>query len=212
MNPNLREHERELVKLVNFFRKRAEKLLKEGKLSEEHSQMNDSCVNLVSKLELHANVRAGVLEQRDTLQHIVKDNAQCPDCNKNTHLKFIGVAIHEKGWKSNKYRCRKCNIEFIWNRPNNPWDLVTYIEDSIVELEKSKAGKDESGQAQVDSMIAQMHDSLAQLRPALEKSDSEYQEMESRDLDMKKIITEFKKFLLIEKVKMDAWEESQMLQ
>ncbi len=212
MNPNLKEHERELVKLVNFFRKRAERLLKEGKLSEEHSQMHDSCLNLISKLELHANVRASVLEQRNTLQHIVKDNAQCPDCNKNTHLKFVGIATHAKGWKSNKYRCRRCNIEFIWNRPNNPWDLALFIEDHIAELEKSKEGKNESEQAQIDVLIGQMVDSLAQLRPALEKSDSEFSEMENRDLDMKKIISQFKKFLLIEKVKMDAWEESQMLQ
>jgi len=212
MNPNLREHERELVKLVNFFRKRAEKLLKEGKLSEEHSQMNDSCLNLISKLELHANVRKTILEQRNALERLVKDNAQCPDCTKNTHLKFVGVASHAKGWKSNKYRCRRCNITFIWNRPNNPWDLVLFMEDHILDLEKSKAGKNNAEIAEVDELIGQMADSLAQLKPALEKSDSEFSEMENRDLDMRKIISEFKKFLLIEKVKMDAWEESQMLQ
>jgi len=212
MNPNLREHERELVKLVNFFKKRAEKLLKEGKLSEEHAQMNDSCENLISKIELHANVRASVIEQRETLEHVVKDNAFCPDCNKNTLLKLVGTDTHEKGWKSNKYRCRKCNIEFVWNRPNNPWDLVPFMEDHIAELEKTKEGKSEPEQAIVDSMIAQMYESLDMLKPALEKSDSEYNEMENRDMDMRKIITEFKKFLLIEKVKMDAWEENQMYQ
>jgi len=48
MNQNLKENERELIKLVNFFRKRAEKLIKKGKLSEEHKQVINACEPIAS--------------------------------------------------------------------------------------------------------------------------------------------------------------------
>ena len=123
---NLKENEREVIKLISFFRKRAERMIEEGTLSAEEQEVTTSCKKLEDSLYLHAANREAVLEKREQLSAIVKDNAACPQCESNMHLKFVTVDKNEKGWKSNRYRCRKCNIAFTWNRPNNPWDLVPY--------------------------------------------------------------------------------------
>src|SRR4051812_41515724 len=122
MNPSLKKNERELVKLTRFFRKRAESFTETGKLTEEQkNKIIESCENLEKSLDIHAQYREAVILRRENLQKSVQDNAACPKCNGRVQLKLVGTVTHERGWKSNKYRCRKCNIEFVWNRPNNPW-------------------------------------------------------------------------------------------
>jgi hypothetical protein len=207
MNQKLKDNERELVKIVNFFRKKAEKLLKEGKLSPEHAQIVSACENLVGKLEANANVRHEVIQRRETIKGIIKDQAVCPKCGKNTHLKFIGTDKNEKGWESNKYKCRKCNIEFVWNRPNNAWDMIPYLEELIKELEGKMQTGDEASKQQLQEMILQMQQTIEKLRPLIESSDKEFSEMEIQAVAMSKMIHEFKNHLLIEKIRMDSWEE-----
>jgi hypothetical protein len=209
MNLKLKDNERELVKIVNFFKKRAEKLLKEGKLSPEHAQVVTACENLVAKLENNAEVRHEVIQRRESLKSIIKDHAVCPKCSKNTHLKLIGTDKNEKGWQSNKYKCRRCNIEFVWNRPNNAWDLTPYMIDLIKELEgKMESEKtDTETKHHLQEMISQMQGTLEKLQPLIEASDKEFKDMEFQDSEMAKMIHEFKNHLLIEKIKMDSWEE-----
>jgi hypothetical protein len=209
MNPNLKDHERELIKIVNHFRKRADKLMAEGRLSEEHSKVSEACENLVEKLNLHADGRAEIIQQRENLKSIVKDNAACPKCQQNGQLKLIGVHKNEHDWKCNKYKCRKCNIEFVWNRPNNAWDMIPFMEFYIRELH-DRLDKEVSApelKAQTEAVLIQMQESLQKLKPVIENSDATYDEMEARDAEMTRIIKEFKSFLLIEKIKMDAIED-----
>ncbi|MFL5729301.1 MAG: hypothetical protein ACJ75J_07420 [Cytophagaceae bacterium] len=209
MNQNLKDHERELIKIVNHFRKRADKLMAEGRLSEEHSKVSEACENLVEKLNLHADGRAEILQQRENLKSIVKDNAACPKCHQSNQLKLVGVHKNEHDWKCNKYKCRKCNIEFVWNRPNNAWDMIPFMEFYIQELhgrmEKELTAPELK--AQTEAVLNQMQESLQKLKPVIEASDLSYQEMETRDAEMTKMIKEFKSFLLIEKIKMDAIED-----
>jgi hypothetical protein len=56
-------------------------------------------------------------------------------------------------------------------------------------------------------MISQMQNTLAKLQPMIESSDKEYLDTEKQDSEMAKMIHEFKNHLLIEKIKMDSWEE-----
>jgi hypothetical protein len=209
MNQNLKDHERELIKIVNHFRKRADKLMEEGKLSEEHSKVSESCANLIEKIILHANGRAEIIQQRENLKGVVKDHANCPKCGLNTYLKFVGVQKNEHDWKCNKYRCRKCNIEFAWDKPNNAWDMIPFMEFYIGELhgriEKELASPELK--AQTEAALTQMQETLQKLKPVIEASDLSYHEMEERDAEMTKMIKEFKSFLLIEKIKMDAMED-----
>lgn len=96
MNHNLTAEERDLYKLVNYFKKRAEILIIENRLGEEYIQMLDTCDKLTDQVALHAQNRAAVLAERELLNGMVKDNAKCPKCNSNSNLKIIGTEQNEK--------------------------------------------------------------------------------------------------------------------
>lgn len=207
MNQNLKENERELIKLVNFFRKRAASLIKEGKLSEEHEQVIAACEKLIERLNAQAEQRAQIIQQRENLKGIIKDNALCLKCEKNTHLKLAGTETNGKGWKFNKYKCRRCNIEFVWHKPNNPWDTVPFLDSLVQELEHklSKEGVSAEMQAPSREMIGQVQENIEKLKIVITASDRDYEEMQRNESEMDKMIHGFKNHLLIEKIKMDSW-------
>lgn len=208
MSQNLKENERELIKLVNYFRKHAEKLISENKVDAEFHQLIDTCEKFAQQLNLHAQRREEVLQQREQLKNLVKDNALCPKCHKNIHLKFVGIDKHPQGWKCNKYKCRKCNIEFVWSRPNNPWDMIPYVEGFVKELEQkieNEATSEDEKELALET-VNQMQGNLDKLKPVIEASDLDFKELNERDEEMAKMIHEFKNHLLIIKIKMDTWE------
>jgi hypothetical protein len=208
MNKHFKANERELVKVATFFKRKSKKLIDEGKLGEEHVKVSEAVDRFIEQMGQHADTRALILEQRESLRKIVKDNAVCPRCHTGDKLRFSGTDKNDKGWKSNRYRCRKCNIDFTWNRPNNPWDMIKYIEEMItilrLKLEDPTVAdleKDQIGQGLIN-----MEENLGRLKPVIEAHDSEYNAILSRDTEMEKLIHEFKNSLLIERIKMDTWE------
>jgi hypothetical protein len=204
MSQNLKPEERELVKLVGFFKKKAEMLISENKMSEDYRQMIETCDKLVSQLELHAQNREIILAEREQLKSLVKDNAKCPKCESNTNLKTVGVDKNEKGWKSNKYKCRKCNIEFVWSAPNNPWDMIPYVEGFVDNLEKkAQEEPDESLKQNTLDVLNLMKANLAKLKPVVEASDLDLAELEAREAEMSNMVHTVKKHLLIEKIRME---------
>jgi hypothetical protein len=210
MNPALRKNERELVKLTRFFRKRAESFTEEGKLTEEQKQkIVESCENLEKSLDIHATYREAVMQRREGLQKSVQDNAACPKCGGRTQLKLVGIATHDRGWKSNKYRCRKCNIEFVWNRPNNPWDMLPFIESMIDEIKGNLAKEDinEEEKRGYEAAIESMYQNLERMKPVLESSDQEFAELEQRDKEMARTVHEFTNYLMIEKIRMNVFDD-----
>lgn len=208
MNIHFNQQERDLVKLATFFKKQSKKLIDQGKLGEEHRSVEEAVDRFLEHLENHANTRAFVLEQRDYLSKLVKDNAKCPSCHTNDMLKLVGVEKNEKGWKSNRYKCRKCNIEFTWNTPNNPWDMIEYIEDVLQQLRSKvlEASTSTHDKEQAAGVIESMEANLAKLRPVIEAHNKDYGDLQGRENEMEKLIHEFKNSLLIEKIKMDTWE------
>jgi hypothetical protein len=208
MNKHFKANERELVKVVTFFKKQSKKLIEEGKLGEEHKTVETAVDKFVEQMEKHAETRAFILEQRGHLQKLVKDNAQCPTCHKKDMLKLVGTEKNEKGWKSNRYKCRRCNIEFTWNLPNNPWDMLQYI-DEVLQLMRSKysdASTADDEKEQITSAIAGMEANLQKLKPVIDAHNEEYNALQERESEMERLIHEFKNSLLIEKIKMDTWE------
>lgn len=205
MSPEFNSEERELVKLVGFFKKRAEKLMTENKAGEEYRQLIETCEKLVGQLQVHAKYRMDVLSSREQLKKMVNDNARCPKCTRNTHLKLSGVEKSAEGWKSNKYRCRRCNIEFVWNAPNNPWDMVPYVEKFVADLDKKieEEQMPEEMKENTIAALAQMKGNLQTLKPVVEASDKDLEEFEKRDKEMSDIVHRFKKQLLIEKIRME---------
>jgi len=208
MNRHYKSNERELVKVATFFKRQSKKLINEGRLGEEHRAVEDAVDRFLEEMNNHANTRAFILEQRQYLSKLVKDNAVCPRCHTNDKLKLSGAEKNEKGWKSNRYKCRKCNIQFTWNMPNNPWDMIQYIED-ILKLFYSKVENPElpvEEKDQIVSGIESMQANLDKLKPVIEAHDKEYEMLQNRDNEMERLIHEFKNSLLIEKIKMDTWE------
>lgn len=208
MNKHFKSNERELVKVATFFKKQSKKLIEEGKLGEEHKKVEEAVDRFVDHMEQHANARAFILEQRETLAKLVKDDAACPTCNKMDLLKKVGVEKNDKGWKSNRYKCRRCNIEFTWNRPNNPWDMISYIEE-VMGMLRSKAEDVSTSDAEKEQLAAgieSMKANLDKLKPVIDAHNAEYEALQTREAEMEKLIHEFKNSLLIEKIKMDTWE------
>jgi hypothetical protein len=208
MNKHFNQKERDLVKLATFFKKQSKRLIDEGKLGDEHRSVEEAVNRFLEHLDNHANTRAFILEQRDYLDKLVKDNARCPSCHTSDKLKLVGVEKNEKGWKSNRYKCRKCNIEFTWNMPNNPWHMIEHIEEVLQQL-RSKLSE-ESTQAhdkeQATAVIENMQANLDKLRPVIDAHNKDYGDLQAREDEMERLIHEFRNSLLIEKIKMDTWE------
>ena len=194
--------------MLHFFKKQSRKLIEEGKLGEEHKKVEEAVDKFVDHLNRHADARAFILDQREALQKLVKDDASCPSCSKKDMLKFVGIDQNEKGWKSNRYKCRRCNIEFTWNRPNNPWDMISYIEDVLVKLKEKFASPStpENEKQQISAGMQSMEANLGKLKPVIDAHNAEYEALQNREAEMEKLIHEFKNSLLIEKIKMDTWE------
>jgi hypothetical protein len=206
MIENFSKDERELLKLSKYFKKKAESLMTSAELDESARQTAAACERLEASLFAHAENREAVRKKNENLKNIVKDNPFCPKCHTNTHLKLSGTVKHEKGWVSNKYKCRKCNIEFTWNRPNNPWDMIPFIESVIEEIRLTHDSANEGQKLENVSMITQMNESLEKLRPVIETNDKEYAEMEEKEVEMAKMIHDFKYYLQVEKLRMEARE------
>lgn len=208
MNKHFKNHERELVKVATFFKRQSKKLIAEGKLGEEHKKVEEAVDRFVEHMNNHANSRAFILEQRESLKKLVKDDAECPTCHKRDMLKLVGTDKNEKGWKSNRYKCRRCNIEFTWNRPNNPWDMVEYIGEVLQSLRAKHESETTSPgeKEQLAEGVATMQANLEKIKPVIDAHNKEYNDLLSRETEMEKLIHEFKNSLLIEKIKMDTWE------
>jgi hypothetical protein len=208
MNRNFKSNERELVKVASFFKRQSRKLMEEGKLGEEHAKVGEAVDRFIEQMEAHADARAQILEQRESLRKIVKDNALCPRCNTGDKLRHVGTEKNEKGWKSNRYRCRKCNIEFTWNRPNNPWDMISYIEEvsGMLNAKLAEPSVSDDEKEQIAAGLQNMNANLEKLKPVIEAHDAEYNAIQTRDTEMEQLIHEFKNSLLIERIKMDTWE------
>lgn len=208
MNKHFKPNERELVKVATFFKKQSRKLIAEGRLGEENKKVEEAVDRFIEHMENHANTRAFVLGQRDYLKKLVKDNPQCPQCHSRDMLKLVGSEKNDKGWKSNRYKCRKCNILFTWNMPNNPWDMIAYIQEVLETLRAKHENADTSEAEKQEALanIANLQGNLDKLKPVIDAHEKEYQDLQKREEDMDKLIHEFKNSLLIEKIKMDTWE------
>jgi hypothetical protein len=207
MNKNFNQNERDVAKLAEFFKKESIRLMDAGRLSEDHKKVQEAVDHFLTHLNNHADTRASVLEQRQYLNKLVKDNAVCPKCGSSGKLKITGTDKNEKGWKSNRYKCRKCNIAFTWNMPNNPWHMIEYIEDMLERVKKESSAADAPVE---DQAMGNLGSNLAKLRPVIEAHDKDYEDLKTREAEMERLLHEFRNSLMIEKIKMDTWENKQI--
>jgi hypothetical protein len=203
MEKHFTQEERQLLKLIEFFKKRIEKLKSENQLPQEYEQLAETCDKMAGQLTIHAKNREIVETEREQLKKMIKDNARCPKCLKPDFLKLIGTDVNDKGWKSNKYKCRKCNIEFVWNAPNNPWDMIPYAEKVVEDMEKrlEQENPPEEVKQQTVATLEQMKANLARLKPVVEAADKDFSDLEFREKEMSEIVHKFKKHLMIERIR-----------
>jgi len=206
MNKNFNQNERDVAKLAAFFKKESIRLMDAGRLSEDHKKVQEAVDHFFAHLNNHADTRASLLEQREYLSKLVKDNAVCPKCGSSDKLKITGTEKNDKGWKSNRYKCRKCNIAFTWNMPNNPWHMIEYIEDMLTRA-KAEPG---NGNSEEHHAMAGLQANLDKLKPVIDAHDRDYEAWKARESEMERLLHEFKNSLMIEKIKMDTWENKQM--
>lgn len=196
--------EKELIRLTAFFRKQAEQMKAENKLDEAYVQLLETCDKLIGQMHIHAGHRESIRQEQEELKKLVHDNARCPKCEKSSHLKAAGTDTSAEGWVSNKYKCRRCNIEFVWNAPNNLPDMIPYIERMVSQLEQ-KAGMYNPGSAEQqfnEEALAQMKANLAKIKPVIDASRINLADLEEKEKMMADLVTKVKKQLLIEKIRM----------
>jgi hypothetical protein len=90
--------------------------------------------------------------------------------------------------------------------PNNPWHMIEYIEDMLEKMHVKLAAEDAS---QGDEVIEGLRANLDKLKPVIEAHDKEYADLQNRETEMERLLHDFKNSLLIEKIKMDTWENKQ---
>lgn len=205
MNKNFTAGERELINVVNYFKRQSKKLISEGKLGEEHVKIQETVDRFVEQMEGHADYRAAILEKRLQIGRIIKDDVSCPKCHSREFVKATGVDKNEKGWKFNRYKCRRCNIQFTWHIPNNPWDFIPYTNEMINKL-LAKSAAETQEDSSVLSTVESTRLQLDKIVPVIQAHDEAYHEMLLRDEEMSRLVHEFTNSLKIEKIKMNTWE------
>jgi transposase-like protein len=173
--------------------------------NEEMQQFMTACESFEKQIKAHAEYRSVILNARQHLSEMIKEDAVCPRCHSREFLKPAGTEINDKGWKSNRYKCRRCNITFVWNTPNNPWDIIPYAEDFIKQVEtRITAGSEgENGTESLMPALEKMRESLEQLKPVVETSDKQYAEFEEREKALSDLVHEFRKQLMIKKIQLE---------
>jgi hypothetical protein len=204
MNSNYNDDEREVVKLANYFIRQAKKYTDVSESGQQLALIS-SCQQICDVLSNHADYRSAIEEEKQYLSKIIKDNAVCPKCSSMEYLRFSEVDNSEE-YKCNRYRCRKCNIAFTWNRPNNPWDMLKFVKRLKQEMEDKFNRSREMGNENSDdlSSIENLGVEVEKLSSAIDQFDARYNQMTSKDEEIQAMVKDFKKYLKIEKVKFEV--------
>ena len=86
--------------------------------------------------------------------------------------------------------------------------MISFINEMVAVLMLKSNGKDvtESEKKETDHLVQSMQSNVHALQSAISGHDLEYRAIVEKDTEMEKLIHEFKNMLLIEKIKMDTWE------
>ncbi len=91
--------------------------------------------------------------------------------------------------------------------------MIEYIQEVLGQMERNAedASASEGDKAQNLEMIVSMQANLEKLKPVIDAHDKDYHDLQHRELEMERLLHEFKNSLMIEKIKMDTWENKQKL-
>ena len=87
--------------------------------------------------------------------------------------------------------------------------MVIFLEQYIGEMENNVQNERLSAEIrqQSASIIHQVQQSLDQLKPVLAASDQEMNDLQSTEVEMSQMIHQFTNYLLIEKIRLNTWQD-----
>jgi hypothetical protein len=88
--------------------------------------------------------------------------------------------------------------------------MIQYIQEVLHTLRSKNENEvtEDTEREERKSVIANMQANLDKLKPVIDAHDQDFSDLQTRESEMEKLIHEFKNSLLIEKIKMDTWENS----
>ena len=89
--------------------------------------------------------------------------------------------------------------------------MIQYIEEVLQQMNVKAENASEEDKAFTTQAINNMKESLDKLKPVIEAHDKDYQDLQTREQEMERLLHEFKNSLMIEKIKMNTWENKQKL-
>lgn len=86
--------------------------------------------------------------------------------------------------------------------------MIPYIEEmlQVMQSKSENESTDAAEKEQLSTAMESMKANLDKLKPVIDAHAKEYADLQQRDTEMEKLIHEMKNSLLIEKIKMDTWE------
>ena len=86
--------------------------------------------------------------------------------------------------------------------------MIEYIEEVLQKLRATLENETtlEDDKAQSRAVIESMQTNLDKLKPVIDAHNKDYSDLQAREAEMERLIHEFRNSLMIEKIKMDTWE------
>ena len=212
-NDYLKEDERELLALVDWFCKRCEAVEKEkGRLAANEQQLKITYTKMAESVQRRAARR-----QEDEQKRIAAHNQQaanhlmeCTKCNSTAHVKWTGTTAESKknkGWTHFKYHCTACNLMFLHYMPVEDEHLLQWYENFLSQMEKTR----EDGSTYVEILnitsarLQELKNSYAALKASIEKVEAATKIIEEEDAKLDEIIERQRNALLVMKTKTSTW-------
>ena len=87
--------------------------------------------------------------------------------------------------------------------------MIQYIEDVLQQMSAKAETATEDDKVLTAQAVDTMKQNLEKLKPVIEAHDKDYQDLQAREQEMERLLHEFKNSLMIEKIKMNTWENKQ---
>jgi len=196
------EDELELLDLIDYFKKKAVKLELQGKKLKDHNEFIDRLEHMkqvVLQNKVHVN---------EFLDTQIKDvPLECPNCHGSAKIRSTGISKkNTKGLLCNEYHCDECNKSFLHFFPNNEKDQLKWYKNIISQFERASNDKRFSDYTvEIKSRVTDMRRSYSRMKMAMEAEKNIVHGLEEANNTVRKIISEYRNMLLVEKMKENLW-------
>lgn len=196
------EDELELLDLIDYFKKKTIRLEIQGKRLQDHDEF-------IYRLEHMKNV---VIQNKVYVNEFLNPqineiSLECPNCSQFTHIQQTGVAEkNSKGLLCNEYYCAGCKKSFLHYFPNNDRDQLKWYKEIILQFERISNDKRFSAfTVEFKDRVTDMRKSYNRMKNAIKAEKNIVIGLEQANATVRKIISEYRNMLLVEKMKEHLW-------